>query len=90
MSEPVTSEKFAVGQSVRRLEDPRLLQGLGATPTTGTCRARGSSLSPMRRTLCAAAVQGTSSRSAAATAVRMRLPVMFTLRTSRGAPRSTG
>ncbi len=29
MSEPVTSEKFAVGQSVRRLEDPRLLQGLG-------------------------------------------------------------
>src|SRR5213593_310022 len=29
MSEPVTVEKFAVGQSVRRLEDPRLLQGLG-------------------------------------------------------------
>jgi carbon-monoxide dehydrogenase large subunit len=29
MSAPVTSEKFAVGQSVRRLEDQRLLQGLG-------------------------------------------------------------
>lgn len=29
MSQPVTVEKFAVGQSVRRLEDPRLLQGLG-------------------------------------------------------------
>ncbi len=29
MSEPVTSEKFAVGQSVRRVEDRRLLQGLG-------------------------------------------------------------
>jgi carbon-monoxide dehydrogenase large subunit len=29
MSEPVTVEKFAIGQSVRRLEDPRLLQGLG-------------------------------------------------------------
>ncbi len=29
MSEPVTSEKFAVGQSVRRVEDQRLLQGLG-------------------------------------------------------------
>ena len=31
MSEPtpVTVEKFAVGQSVRRLEDPHLLQGLG-------------------------------------------------------------
>jgi len=29
MSEPVTVEKFAVGQSVRRLEDPRLVQGLG-------------------------------------------------------------
>ncbi len=29
MSESVTVEKFAVGQSVRRLEDPRLLQGLG-------------------------------------------------------------
>jgi carbon-monoxide dehydrogenase large subunit len=29
MSEPVTSEKFAMGQSVRRLEDPRLVQGLG-------------------------------------------------------------
>jgi len=29
MSEPVTSEKFAVGQSVRRLKDPRLLQGQG-------------------------------------------------------------
>jgi aerobic carbon-monoxide dehydrogenase large subunit len=29
MSEPVVVEKFAVGQSVRRLEDGRLLQGLG-------------------------------------------------------------
>jgi carbon-monoxide dehydrogenase large subunit len=29
VSEPVVSEKFAVGQSVRRLEDPRLLRGLG-------------------------------------------------------------
>jgi carbon-monoxide dehydrogenase large subunit len=29
VSEPVTSEKFAVGQSVRRVEDRRLLQGLG-------------------------------------------------------------
>src|SRR6266699_3131790 len=29
MSEPVTVEKFAIGQSVRRLEDPRLVQGLG-------------------------------------------------------------
>jgi carbon-monoxide dehydrogenase large subunit len=29
MSEPVTVEKFAIGQSVRRREDPRLLQGLG-------------------------------------------------------------
>src|SRR5213593_2252129 len=29
MSEPVTVEKFAVGQSVRRVEDPHLLQGLG-------------------------------------------------------------
>ena len=29
MSEPVSIEKFAVGQSVRRLEDPHLLQGLG-------------------------------------------------------------
>jgi carbon-monoxide dehydrogenase large subunit len=29
VSEPVTVEKFAVGQSVRRLEDPRLLRGLG-------------------------------------------------------------
>jgi carbon-monoxide dehydrogenase large subunit len=29
MSEPVRVEKFAVGQSVRRVEDPRLLQGLG-------------------------------------------------------------
>jgi len=29
MSEPITVPKFAVGQSVRRLEDPRLLQGLG-------------------------------------------------------------
>lgn len=29
MSEPVVAEKFAVGQSVRRVEDPRLVQGLG-------------------------------------------------------------
>jgi carbon-monoxide dehydrogenase large subunit len=29
MTEPITVEKFAVGQSVRRLEDPRLVQGLG-------------------------------------------------------------
>jgi len=29
MSDPVVVEKFAVGQSVRRLEDPRLVQGLG-------------------------------------------------------------
>src|SRR5213594_1855557 len=29
MSEPITVEKFAIGQSVRRLEDPRLLQGFG-------------------------------------------------------------
>jgi carbon-monoxide dehydrogenase large subunit len=29
MSEPIVVEKFAVGQSVRRLEDPRLVQGLG-------------------------------------------------------------
>ena len=29
MSEPITVEKFAVGQSVRRLEDPRLIQGFG-------------------------------------------------------------
>jgi len=29
MSDPVTVEKFAVGQSVRRLEDPRLIQGFG-------------------------------------------------------------
>ncbi len=29
MNEPVTVEKFAVGQSVRRLEDPRLLRGFG-------------------------------------------------------------
>jgi aerobic carbon-monoxide dehydrogenase large subunit len=29
MAEPVTAEKFAVGQSVRRLEDRRLLQGHG-------------------------------------------------------------
>lgn len=28
-SHPSTVEKFAVGQSVRRLEDPRLVQGLG-------------------------------------------------------------
>jgi carbon-monoxide dehydrogenase large subunit len=28
MSEPVVVQKFAVGQSVRRLEDPRLVQGL--------------------------------------------------------------
>jgi carbon-monoxide dehydrogenase large subunit len=29
VSEPIVSEKFAIGQSVRRLEDPRLVQGLG-------------------------------------------------------------
>jgi aerobic carbon-monoxide dehydrogenase large subunit len=29
MSDPVVVEKFAVGQSVRRREDPRLVQGLG-------------------------------------------------------------
>src|SRR6266545_4491877 len=29
MTEPVTIEKFAIGQSVRRLEDPHLVQGLG-------------------------------------------------------------
>jgi carbon-monoxide dehydrogenase large subunit len=29
VSEPVKAEKFAVGQSVMRLEDPRLVQGLG-------------------------------------------------------------
>jgi carbon-monoxide dehydrogenase large subunit len=29
MNESVTVEKFAIGQSVRRLEDPRLIQGLG-------------------------------------------------------------
>src|SRR2546426_9809310 len=29
MGEPVTVEKFAVGQAVRRLEDPRLLRGFG-------------------------------------------------------------
>ncbi len=29
MSDPVTVEKFAVGQSVRRVEDQRLLQGFG-------------------------------------------------------------
>ena len=29
MSDPITTEKFAMGQSVRRLEDPRLVQGLG-------------------------------------------------------------
>ena len=29
MSDPIVVEKFAVGQSVRRLEDPRLVQGLG-------------------------------------------------------------
>jgi len=29
MSHPLIVEKFAVGQSVRRLEDPRLIQGLG-------------------------------------------------------------
>ena len=29
MSDPVTVEKFAIGQSVRRLEDPHLIQGLG-------------------------------------------------------------
>src|SRR5262245_18091629 len=29
MANPVTVEKFAIGQSVRRVEDPRLLQGFG-------------------------------------------------------------
>src|SRR6185369_8780525 len=29
MSQPITVEKYAVGQSVRRVEDVRLLQGLG-------------------------------------------------------------
>src|SRR5215470_9931132 len=29
MSEPVTAEKFAIGQSVRRVEDPRLVTGFG-------------------------------------------------------------
>ena len=29
MNESVTVEKFGIGQSVRRLEDPRLIQGLG-------------------------------------------------------------
>jgi carbon-monoxide dehydrogenase large subunit len=29
MADPIVVEKFAVGQSVRRLEDPRLVQGLG-------------------------------------------------------------
>jgi aerobic carbon-monoxide dehydrogenase large subunit len=29
MTSPVTVEKFAIGQSVRRLEDPHLVQGLG-------------------------------------------------------------
>jgi aerobic carbon-monoxide dehydrogenase large subunit len=29
MSEPITVEKFAIGQSVRRVEDPRLIKGFG-------------------------------------------------------------
>ncbi|MGH7312043.1 MAG: xanthine dehydrogenase family protein molybdopterin-binding subunit, partial [Candidatus Rokuibacteriota bacterium] len=29
MSDPIRAEKFAIGQSVLRLEDPRLVQGLG-------------------------------------------------------------
>ena len=29
MGDPITVEKFAVGQSVRRVEDARLLHGLG-------------------------------------------------------------
>ena len=29
MSDPITLQKFAIGQSVSRLEDPRLVQGLG-------------------------------------------------------------
>ena len=29
MADPIVVEKFAVGQSVRRVEDPRLVQGLG-------------------------------------------------------------
>jgi hypothetical protein len=56
MSEPVTSEKFAVGQSVRHLKEPRFLQALGAYSGD---------------------VKGA--------AVRMRLPVIFTRRTGRGA-----
>ena len=28
-NEEVTVEKFGIGQSVRRIEDPRLIQGLG-------------------------------------------------------------
>ena len=29
MSDPIVVEKFAIGQSVRRVEDPRLVQGYG-------------------------------------------------------------
>ena len=29
MTDPITTQKFAIGQSVRRLEDPHLVQGLG-------------------------------------------------------------
>lgn len=29
MSDPITVQQFAIGQSVRRIEDPRLVQGLG-------------------------------------------------------------
>ena len=50
MGEPVTSEKFAVGQSVRRLKDPRLLQGAGALiRRLERDRARSSSMSARRR-----------------------------------------
>jgi len=33
MTEPISVEKFGVGQSARRLEDPHLVQGLAAIPT---------------------------------------------------------
>jgi hypothetical protein len=32
--------KFGVGQPVPRMEDPTLLRGAAATPTTSTSRAR--------------------------------------------------
>jgi hypothetical protein len=65
MSEPVTSEKLAIGQSVRDLKDPRLLQALGrySGDVNGPCQGLVvESLSPMRGPLCAAAVQRTSSK----------------------------